>query len=96
MLTPRRRIARFARFYGMDTYRGAAMRWPTPDGVIPFRLFFALEAERITLSAEEQLSAHHVALLAAAQVHGGPAGKPARDAAARALVALAHPEAAHE
>lgn len=72
------------------------MRWPTRDGVIPFRLFFALESERLGVSAEEELASYHSMLLATAQIHGGPQGKSERDTAVRALTALAHPEVAHE
>lgn len=91
-----RRVARFVRFFGMDTYRGAGMRWPTADGVIPWRVFVALEVGRFGVSAEEQLMTYQAVLLATAQVHGNEAGRADRAKAVRVLTALAHPDAPDE
>jgi hypothetical protein len=89
------RIARFARFYGMTTYRGASMRWPTRDGVIPANAFFAMERQIAHVSAAEQLQSYYAVLLGTAAVMGGKEGRSALDAAVTAVKDLAYPDEAH-
>jgi hypothetical protein len=69
------------------------MRWPTRDGVIPLRLFLALEDAIANIAAAEQLQMYYGTLLSGAQIHGGPEGRPAIDRAVADLNALAFPEA---
>lgn len=45
-------VARFLRTYGAAAYHGA---WPTPDGVVPARLFFLLLAQIPALHAGERI-----------------------------------------
>lgn len=87
------RIARFARCWGMDTYRSTAMRWPTRDGVMPVRLFFALESAMCGIAAAEQLQQYYAVALGTAQVMGGKEGRGALTEAVQSLTALAYPGA---
>jgi hypothetical protein len=82
-------VARFIRFYGMDTWTNAT--WPTRDRVIPFRLFFALLAVMPGVVASEQLDDYYVAVLAGAMVHGTEEGQAHRTAMINRLVQQAHP-----
>jgi hypothetical protein len=85
-------VARFIRFYGMDTW--THVTWPTRDRVIPFQLFFAFLAAIVNVEAAEQVQAYHAQLLAGAMIHGGEEGKASRDRHVEQLLATAYPNVA--
>lgn len=62
-------MARFIRFYGAAMYRSD--RYPTRDGVIPYRAFMALMAARRHVMAEERMGQTHATGLAIARAMNG-------------------------
>lgn len=83
-------IARFLRAYPGLYW---APHWPTPDHVIPYRLFYELLAAIANVGAAEQLQAYYATLLAVGQVWSGKDGRSKITAAVRELTALAFPDA---
>ena len=82
-------VARFNRFYPGLYW---APQWRTPDGVIPYPLFFVLLRAIANVAAAEQLQDYFAGLLAAGQVWGGKDASSSLQSAVRSLTALAYPE----